>query len=185
MTHLVHIYKHGFAVARTIQFWIRVAAHAVRVRHSHVVKDVSDLVRLMAVRAGGQDVGLFLPEFSTNYFAVDGFNLRVAFGAGGSDVFAIDRGGRVGVGQYRMHRVASGAGRSNGQPFFQQSLAVDALRVVPENVVLSDLSSARNRGTLAMALAANKRHFQGRDRGARVFHGEDGMVAMASHAMRS
>src|SRR5271157_5635648 len=66
MVHLGAVDVHGFSVARATQLLVGVATHAVRIGHTLRIEDVPDLMRLMAVRAGGQDVGLFFPEFSAN-----------------------------------------------------------------------------------------------------------------------
>ena len=75
MAYLAHADVHGLPVARAAQFLVGVAAQAVRVGHAQFIEDVPDLVRLVAVRAGGQDVGLFFPKLSTNNLAVDRFDL--------------------------------------------------------------------------------------------------------------
>src|SRR5271165_2607596 len=177
MAHFVQIDEHGLSVARAAQFLVRVATHAIRVGHTHLVEDVPDLMGLMAVGAGGQDVGLFFPELSTNRLAVDYFDLRVAFGACTGNVLAIDRGSGVGVRQYGVGGMAGGASGSDRQSLLHQRLAVDALGVVLENIVLGNLAIARDWSSFAMALTANQRYFQGRHCRAWVFHGKDVMVS--------
>ena len=69
-----------------LEVLIGVAAHAVRVGHAIVVKDVANLVRLVAIDAGREHVRFFLPQFAADRLPVHGFNLRVALGAGRGDV---------------------------------------------------------------------------------------------------
>ena len=181
MAHLANADVHGFPVARATQFLVGVATHAVRVGHTQFIEDVPDPMGLMAVRAGGQDVGLFFPKLSTNGLAVDRFDLGVAFRAGGGNVPAIDGGGGVGVRQDQVRGVARGAGRGHRQSLFQQRLAVDALGVVLENIVLANVAIARNSSSFAMALAANEGHFHWRHRRPRVLHRIDVVVPVTIH----
>jgi hypothetical protein len=73
---------------------------------------------------------------------------------------------------------------ATAKSLLQQRLAVNALGVVSEDIVLGNLAIARNRSSFTMALAADERHFQRRHRGALIFHGKDVVVAVASHAVR-
>src|SRR5208283_4728798 len=109
MAHLANADVHGLPVARPTQFLICVATHAIRIGHALLIEDVPDLMRLMTVGAGRQNAGLFFPELTTNNLAVDGLDLRVAFGAGSGNIPAIDRGSGVGVRQYQVGGVARGA----------------------------------------------------------------------------
>ena len=51
------------------------------VRHAPGAEYLSDFVRLMAVNARRERVGLFLPEFSPDHLAVDNFDLCVSLHA--------------------------------------------------------------------------------------------------------
>ncbi len=55
-----------------------VAAQAVAIGHALVVEDLADLVRLVAVDAGGEDVGLLFPQLALDDLAVHRLDLRVA-----------------------------------------------------------------------------------------------------------
>src|SRR5512146_1165291 len=59
-SYFLNLNEHGAAVA-ALQVLIRVAAHAVRVRHSLRVKHLPDLVGLVAVDAGWKNVRFLLP----------------------------------------------------------------------------------------------------------------------------
>jgi len=90
MAHLTYVDEHRLPIARPAQLLIRVAMHAVRVSHTLGIENVSDLVWLVAIHAGRQDVGFLFPQRSPNDLPVDGFDLRVAFGAGGGNVPSIN-----------------------------------------------------------------------------------------------
>ncbi len=68
-----------------------VAPEAILVRHSLIIKHFADLVGLMAVDAGGKNVGFFLPQFAPDDFTVHAFDLGVTLCARRGDVFARDR----------------------------------------------------------------------------------------------
>ena len=78
------------AVARRPDLWVLMTAEAVRIRHALIVEHLPDFVRLVAIDAGGQRVGFFLPELAFDDFPVDKLDLCVAFGAGGGDLFPGD-----------------------------------------------------------------------------------------------
>src|SRR5208283_1019469 len=164
MAHLAQVDVHGLPVARAAQLFVCVAMQAVRIGHTLRIKNISDLMRLMAIHACGQDICFLFPQLSTNDLPVHRFDQRVAFRAGGGNVPAGDRGSGVGVRQDQMWCVASRAVGGHRESLFQQRLAVDALRVVLQNVVLGNGAVALNWSSFAMALAANKRHFQRRHR---------------------
>ena len=88
-------HQHGAAIVG-LQILVGVAAHAIGVGHALRVKNVADLVGLVAIQAGREDVGLFLPEFAADGLAVHHFDFSVALGAGGGDVAPVD--GRIGIG---------------------------------------------------------------------------------------
>src|SRR5208282_96494 len=183
MADLAHADVHGFPVARPTQFLVCVATHAIRVGHALLIEDVPDLMRLMAIGTGGQNVGLLFPELATNDLAVNGLDLRVAPGAGGGDVLAIDRGCWIGMGQYQVRGVAGGAIRSHRQALLQQGLSVDALGVVLQNIVLANLAITGDGCSFAMALAANVGNFERRYGRVRVFHRNNVVVPMTIHAV--
>jgi hypothetical protein len=56
------------------------------VRHPLRVENLSDLVRLVTINARRKNVGLLFPQLPFDHFAMDWFNLRMAFRAGCSDV---------------------------------------------------------------------------------------------------
>ena len=78
---------------------IRVAAQAVAVRHPLVIKDLADLVRLVALHAHRDGARPLLPHLPPDDLAVDRLNLRVAAGAGGGDVSPRDGGAGIAVWQ--------------------------------------------------------------------------------------
>lgn len=161
------------------------APHAIGVRHTLRVENLANLVGLMAIDASRKDVCFLFPKLAANGLAVNLLDLRMAFGAGGSDVAAGDGRGRVGVRKNQVGSVASGAVWSNRETLLQQCFAVNAFRIILENVVLRDGAIALDRRTFAVALSADKRNFQRSDSGARVFHRDDVVVAVAIDATRS
>ena len=84
------------------------AALAVAVRHPLHIKDPPDLMRLVAVYTGGDQVWLLLPQLPADDFAMHGFDLRMALRAGPGDVLFGNRRPRIGVGQNEVRRVATG-----------------------------------------------------------------------------
>ena len=105
---------------------IGMAAHAIGIGHALGIENIPDLVRLVAIWAGRQSIGLFFPKLATNHLAVYLLDIGVALGAGGGDIAPVD--GRIGIGvrQNRVRRVARGTVGRHNQPLLQQALAVDA-----------------------------------------------------------
>lgn len=71
----------------------------------------------------------------------------------------------------------------NDQSFLQQSLSVNALREVLENMILVDNPLLRYRRTLFMALPAKEWNFEGSNRGVLILYGKDAVGTMAFLAM--
>jgi hypothetical protein len=103
----------------------------------------------------------FFPELALDRLAMDFLNPRMAFGAGLGNVAASDGGVLLGVRQDVVRGVAGGAIRRHDQALLQQALAVNALGVVLDDVVLFDRALRLHRRALAMALAAGEGHLQG------------------------
>ena len=139
----------------------------------------------MTVHAGGQDMRFLFPEFAADRLAVHFFDLGVALGAGGRDVAAVDRGIRVRVGQDVVGGVAGNAICRNDQSLLEQRLAVNALGIVLNDVVLINLPLGLDRGALAVALSADERYFQRSHGGKPILDRQDIVIAVAVHAMRS
>lgn len=72
----------GAAAAFDLQVGIAVAALAITIRHALRIEDSADFMGLVAIDAGGDDVGLFLPEFAADHLLVDSLDLGMAFGTG-------------------------------------------------------------------------------------------------------
>jgi hypothetical protein len=108
----------------------------------------------MAVRACGYSAGFLLPKFSADNALVDVFDARMTLHARGGDVAPGNRGFRFGVGKDQVAAMATGAGRRYGQALFEQTLAVDTLAVVLDDVVLGNPVGARHRRPLAVAAPA-------------------------------
>lgn len=90
MAEIVHLNEKRTAVACGAELLVFMAAHAILVRHALGVEYLPDLVRLMAINAGGQPVGFLFPQFAFDHLAVDNLDLRMAFRACCSDVPASD-----------------------------------------------------------------------------------------------
>ena len=136
----------------------------VAVGHALRVEDLPDLVRLVAVHARRQDVALLLPELALDHLAVHRLDLGVAFRAGRGDVLPRDRRRGIRVREDRVPGVAGGAVGSHDEPLPEEPLAVDALGEILDDVVLVDHPLALDRRTLLVALPAEERDLQGRDR---------------------
>jgi len=124
--HLIHVDEHGFPVARATQFLVGVAAHAVRVGHTHVIEDVSDLMGLMAIGGGREDVGLFFHNSPRMILRWTVSICELALRAGGGNVLRlIEEAGRCAA----IWNVPVCRWRSSGPPTGPSSiaLAVDAL----------------------------------------------------------
>ena len=83
-----------------------------------------------------------------------------------------------------MRRVARDAGRRHNEPLLHQGLAVDALRIILQDMVFVDLPLALDGAPLLMAAAADPRDPLRGDRGARVAGLQDFVVAVAILAAR-
>src|SRR5208337_2615373 len=90
--------EQGAHAATTGGFQLRVAmaALAVAVCHPLRIKDSPDLVRLVAVHAGGDQARSPLPQFAADDFAMHDFDLGMALRAGMGDVLFGNR--RPGIG---------------------------------------------------------------------------------------
>jgi hypothetical protein len=116
----------------------------------------------MAIHAGRDHVWLLLPQFSLDHFAVDKFDLGVTVGASFRDVlFGNGRAG-VRVRQNKVCSVTASADRRNNQPTTEQSLAMNAIHVIAQDVGLWDLMCQMDRGTFAVAISAQAGNLHGR-----------------------
>src|SRR5574341_2401867 len=88
----------------------------------------------------------------------------VATAAGLRHVRAVDARGRVGSRQDAVRGVAAGAGGGDGQAALQQALAVDALGVGLDDLVLRPLVAHRRLLALAVAARTQPRHVGGEAR---------------------
>jgi hypothetical protein len=161
-----------------------VAAQTIAVCHALRVEDSPDLVRLVTVHAGRNHVGLLLPELAANDLAVHHLNLRVTFLAGLRDVALGDGRARVGVRQDEMRRMTTGANRRHHQAAAKQTLAVKALRVILENLVLRNVMRDLNRRAFVMAAPAQKRNLHDRSGRPGIGRTKDVVRAMTIGALR-
>src|SRR5208337_441092 len=150
--------EQGAHAATTGGFQLRVAmaALAVAVRHSLRIKDPPDLVRLVAVYTGGDQVRPLLPQLAADDFAMHDFDLRMALRAGPGDVLFGNRRPRVGVGQNEVRRMATGTNCRHDQATAEQALAVDAFRIVFQDLILRDVVSKLDGSAFVMTAAAQK-----------------------------
>ena len=167
-----------------LQVLIAVAAHAIGVRHTLAVENIPDLMGLMAIHTGRENVRFFLPEFATNGLAMNLFDLGMTLGASGRDVAPANRRLGIGVRQDAMRRMARYARGRNDQTLLEHSLAVDALGIVLQNVVLINVAVQLDRRALAVAAATDERDVERGDRGATVLNRQDIVIAVAVYAVR-
>ena len=163
---------------------IGVAAHAIGIGHALRVENVADFVGLVTVDAGGENIGLLLPEFATNRFAVNLLDLRMALRAGGGNVTAIDGRVRIGVRQNAVRRMAGHARRGHDQALLHHGLAVDALGIILEDVVLINLAVHLDGRTFTMASTTDEWNIERSDGGTVVLYREDVVIAVAVNAVR-
>jgi hypothetical protein len=82
-----------------------------------------------------------------------GLDLGVAFRARPGDVLFGNRRPRVGMGQNEVRRMATGANRRDDQATPEQALAMDAFRIVLQDLVLGDVVSNLDGSALMMTAA--------------------------------
>lgn len=120
----------------------------------------SDLVRLVALNARRDLVGLFLPQSTLDDLDVHFLDSRMAHHAGSGDVFAVNARSGIGMFEDIVRGVARGACRGHGQAFFEEPNAMNTLRVVLENSVLWNIAGHRDIGSLVMAAPTEQRNVQ-------------------------
>jgi hypothetical protein len=162
-----------------------VADKAIAVRHALVVEDLTYLVWLVTVHTGGKDVHFLFPQLTLDDLAVHILDLGVASGARRRDVLSGDRGTRIRMGQDVVRRVTRRARGRDDEAFLQQPLAVNALGIVLQNVVLVDLTLELDGGTFTMTSPTEQRYPERRQAGGRIVGGEDIVIAVAVLAVRS
>jgi hypothetical protein len=155
------------------------------VRHPLRVENLSDLMRLVTINARRKNVGLFFPQLPFDHFAMDWLNLRMAFRAGCSDVSPRDGGGGIRMGEYRVRSVTRGAVRSNDQPFAEKPFAVNALRIVFENMILVNGTLEHDRRAFSVTLPAEERHLEHSNARARIRCRQDIVGPVTILAQRS
>ena len=140
------------------------ATHAILVRHPLGIKHLAYFVRLMAIHTRWKRMSLLFPQLSSDDFAVNKLNFRVAFRARGSNVPSGDGRRCICMGQNRVGRVARDTTWSNDEPFAKQPFAVNALRKILDNVILVNRPLPGNRCSFLVTLAAQERYVQSHDR---------------------
>jgi hypothetical protein len=103
-------------------------------------------------------MGLLLPKFAADHLLVYGFYLSVAFRARLGDVLLGDGRARVGVRQYKVRCVTTRAHCRYRQAALEQTLAMNALRIIAQDVTLGNVMRQADRRTLVMTPAAQNRH---------------------------
>jgi hypothetical protein len=134
----VDVKRNRLAIHDHRQIWILMTGHAQSVRKALLIENSANVMRLMAIDADGDLVRPFLPQLAMDDFDVDLFDLCVALHTGGSDIVAIDAGLGVFVGQDVVGSVATGADRGDDQSPFEETVTMDRLRIVFQNVVFAN-----------------------------------------------
>lgn len=147
-----------------LQLLAAMATHAVSVGHALGIKERSNFMGLVAVGTRREDMCLLFPEFAPDRFAVNYLDLRVTLGASRGDILARNRRLRIRMWQYGVRRVTGCAIRRHDQALLEQRLAMDALGIVLQDVVLWDVAILGDLGTFAMTSAANEGYLQRRNR---------------------
>ena len=162
---LVDEQRDHLTVALHLELGIGVTAHAVAVRRPKRGQQLpADLVRLVALDTGRDLVRLLFPQTPLHDLDVHLFDPRVADGAGGSDVVAVDARPRIGVLEDVVRGVARGTDRGDRQPLLEQALAVNRERVVLEDSILGDVVGLRDLGSLVVTAPAEDRNVERRCR---------------------
>ncbi len=179
------VHKHGAPAAGGFQLRVAMAALAVAVGHPLHIKDLPDLVRLVAVHAGGDQARSLLPQLAADDFAVHRRNQRMALRAGPGDVLFGDRRAGIGVGQDEVRSMATGTNRRDDQATAQQALAVHTFGIVFQDLVLGNVVSKLD-GRAFMVTAATQEGDLG-DRGGRPGIGrpQDVVSSVTIRATRS
>jgi hypothetical protein len=160
------------------------AAHAIGIRHALSVEDVSDLVRLVAIHADGQDVCLLLPQLAADNLPMNLLDLRVTFGASPRDVLPRYRRTWIAGRQDQVGGMTRSAVRCDNQTPPEQAFTVDAFRVVLQDILLRDIPIQLDRRTLSVTTAADKRHLQRRHGRLQIGYGEDVVISVTTYAAR-
>ena len=141
----IHKQGDGYAVPLHDELGIAVTPQAVLVGDTGGVENPADLVGRVAIDTGRDDVWLFLPEPSLDDLAVNLLDLPVTLGAGLGDVVVVNARVRVGVRKNVVRGMARGTNRGDGQPLLEQTLPVNAHRVVLQDSGLGNVAVERDR----------------------------------------
>jgi hypothetical protein len=134
----IDVKRYGFAIHDHRQIGVLVTGHAQRVGKALLIENPAHVVGLVAIDADRDLVRLFLPQLPVDDFGVDLFDLCVTLHTCGGDIVAIDTGLRVFVGQDVVGSVATGADRGDDQAPFEETVTMDRLRIIFENVVFAN-----------------------------------------------
>jgi len=154
--HFVNKQPPHLPAAGGFDFRVAVTSLAVAIRHSLRIKYPPDFVRLVAVHTDGDQVRSLLPQLAADDLAMHAFNLRMALRTSPGDVLFGNRRPRVGVGQDEVRRVATGTNCRHDQATAEQALAVDAFRIVFQDLVLRDVVSELDGSAFVMTTATQK-----------------------------
>jgi hypothetical protein len=115
-------------------------------------------VRPVTVVAGGNGSGFLFPELTPDNLDMHLLDAGVAGGTGGGDVARGDGGAGVRVRQDHVVAVTVVAGGSNDQAAPEQSLAVDALGIIAQDIVFRDIVNPGDGGAFPVAFPAENRN---------------------------
>lgn len=106
---------------------------------------------MMTIRAGRDSANFFFPKLPLDDLDMDFFDPGVTLRAGCGNVPSRDSGGGIRVGEDEMVPVAIVTGGCNGQASLEQALAVDALRIVGQDIFLWNVVDTGYRCSFTMA----------------------------------
>ncbi len=121
------------------QLGIGVASQTVLIGETGGVEDPSDLVRRVTVDTGGYLLRFLFPQPAFDDLPMHLLDLAVALRTGCAHIFMVDARTGIGVRQDVVRGVTRGADRRHGQALFEQTLPVNAHRVICQNSVLWDV----------------------------------------------
>jgi len=140
------------------QLGLRVAGQAVLVGQSVRIENVADLVRRVAVDTGRNLAWIFGPQLAFDDLAVHLFDLSVASRTGRSNIVCVDARSWIGVRTNVMGRMAGGADGRDSETLSEQTLTVNAHRIMLEDVLLRYLVTSGYGRSLSVATSTEQRH---------------------------
>ena len=127
-------------VPRRDDIWLCVALQALAVGNALSIEHSSNRVWRMAIHARRQDVSFFLPQLTPDHLLMDSFDLDMAPRACSCNILPSDGRPAIGVRENKVGRVTGRAVGRDNKACPEQSLPVNTLRVIVNDIGLVDIS---------------------------------------------